>query len=376
MRLYYSDETFKKNGISLSGIPFLANDQAELIEPANRYLFHIAAVRGRTRSPTTWRTYASHLYEFFSFLEENHLSWDQISQDQIAAWRNSMLDRGLSRSTINKRITTTAAFYTWCLRTKLTHHLPFDHHDVLVSKPKGFLAHLDVSGNRVQANELTLRTHKLLPKFLTIPEALRFINALSPRRVQLVAYLMLLCGLRREEACGLDMRVLPSPAGHSAHKSIKMTLDPDITPTKGSKERWVMIPYVLTGHLFDYLMRERPALAKAYAKRHGCETTRLFLTKNGEGMSMDGLDVLFQRASAKSGVKCTPHRLRHTFGTYEFLRMSERKGTDGALHWVRDRLGHASIMTTEIYVHAADLLKHDDVDGYVDEVLMRMGGHR
>ena len=53
--------------------------------------------------------------------------------------------------------------------------------------------------------------------------------------------------------------------------------------------------------------------------------------------------------------------------------MSERRGTDGALHWVRDRLGHSSITTTEVYVHAADLLKHNEVDGYVEEVLQRVG---
>lgn len=373
MRLFSTDENFKKNGIPLPGIPFLANSEAELVEPANKYLFYIAAIRGRTRSPTTWRTYADHLYEFFSFLEENNLIWSCIGQEHIAAWRNMMLDRGLSRSTINKRITTISAFYIWCLRHKLTSGLPFDTQEVWVSKPKGFLAHVDVSGNRMQVNELTLRTHRPLPKFLTIPEAVRFIDTLSPRRVQLVAYLMLLCGLRREEACGLDISVVPSPAGHSPSKAIKMTLNPDSTPTKGSKERWVLVPYDLAGHLFDYMMRERPALAKIYTKRHGHESTKLFLTRDGNEMSLDGLNVTFQRASAKSGVKCTPHCLRHTFGTYEFIRISEKKGIDGALHWVRDRLGHSSIMTTEIYVHAADLLKHDDVDGYVEEILMKIG---
>lgn len=372
MRQFYTDENFKKMGASLPGIPFLANAEAELIEPANRYLFHIAAIRGRTRSPATWRTYADHLYEFFSFLEENGLVWNCVGQEQIAIWRNMMLSRGLSRSTINKRITTVSAFYTWCLRHKLTNHLPFDTQDALVSKSKGFLAHVDTTGNRVQANELTLRTHRPLPKFLTIADAVRFIETLSPRRTQLVAYLMLLCGLRREEACRLDIRMLPTPAGHAPGKAIKMTLNPEYTPTKGSKERWVMMPYDLAGHLFDYMMRERPMLAKAYAKRHGRETTKLFLTRDGDEMSMGGLNVIFQRAAAKSGVKCTPHSLRHTFGTYEFLRMSEKKGTDGALHWVRDRLGHASITTTEIYVHAADLLKHDEVDGYVEEILIKM----
>jgi site-specific recombinase XerD len=375
MRLFCTNENFKKNGVSLPGIPFLANAKAELVEPANRYLFYIAAIRGRTRSPATWQTYADHLYEFFSFLEENDLAWNQVDQAHVAVWRNMMLDQRLSRSTINKRITTVSAFYTWCLHHKLTSDLPFDTQDVLVSKPKGFLAHVDASGNRVQANELTLRTHRTLPKFLTISEAVRFVDALSPHRIQLVAYLMLLSGLRREEACGLDLHVLPSPAGHSPNKVIKMILNPDHTPTKGSKARWVMVPYTLVGHLFDYMMRERPVLAKNYAKRYGQETTKLFLTKNGELMSLDGLDVAFQRASKKSGIKCTPHCLRHTFGTYEFLRISEKRGTDGALHWVRDRLGHASITTTEIYVHAADLLKHDDVDGYVEEILLKMRHH-
>ncbi|WP_370678459.1 tyrosine-type recombinase/integrase [Comamonas sp. GB3 AK4-5] len=369
MHLFYTDKSFELNGVSLPGIPFLANADAELIESANRYLFHIAVVRGRTRAPATWRTYANHLYEFFSFLEENTLFWSQVNQEHIAVWRNSMLDRDLSRSTINKRLSTTCAFYTWCARQGLTEQRPFETQEVLVSKSKGFLVHVDATGSRVQANELTLRTQPQLPKFLSIPEALQFIETLSPRRTQLLAYLMLLCGLRREEACALDVRVLPTPAGHSSGKAIKMTLDPCLTPTKGSKERWVMVPYDLVGHLFDYMMRVRPKLVSMHRKRHGKETTKLFLTRDGAELSLDGLDVSFQRASTKSGVKCTPHRLRHTFGTYEFLRVSEKWGTDSALHWVRDRLGHSSIATTEVYVHAADLLKHDEVDGYVEEVL-------
>ena len=68
------------------------------------------------RSPATWRTYAVHLYEYFSFLEENDLMWNQVDQEQITVWRNSMLDRDLTRSTINSRVITTSAFYTWYLR--------------------------------------------------------------------------------------------------------------------------------------------------------------------------------------------------------------------------------------------------------------------
>jgi integrase len=60
--------------------------------------------------------------------------------------------------------------------------------------------------------------------------------------------------------------------------------------------------------------------------------------------------------------------LRHTYGTYELIRMTEKVGESKALLWVRDRMGHSSITTTEKYIHAADLAKHDDVDGYQSEI--------
>ena len=60
--------------------------------------------------------------------------------------------------------------------------------------------------------------------------------------------------------------------------------------------------------------------------------------------------------------------LRHTFGTYELLRMSQKEGQTKALLWVRDRMGHSSITTTEKYIHAVDLVKCDEVDGYQTDV--------
>ena len=48
--------------------------------------------------------------------------------------------------------------------------------------------------------------------------------------------------------------------------------------------------------------------------------------------------------------------------------MSRKEGGNKALLWVRDRMGHSSITTTEKYIHAIDLIKNDDVDGYQVEV--------
>ena len=374
MDLSFTGPEFKLNNVTFSGIPFLTDQDMKLVNVPNKYLYEIALVQGRTRSPRTWKTYGNHIYEFFSFLEENNLEWQQVDQAQIAIWRNAMLDRGLMRSTVNARIRLVSDFYRWTLRRHMIKELPYETRDVWVAKPKGFLAHVDASGNRVEANDLTLPAHKPLPQFLIKEQARKFINALSPRRNQLMAYLMLLCGLRREEVVGLNQRVLPNPSGHPSNRGLKMVLDPKLTPTKGSKARWVLVPYPLAIELWEYMHWQRPKLAALYRNKQGLDTDLLFLSHYGEPISLEGMNNAFRKASEQSGIKCTPHRLRHTFGTYEFLRLSETKGVDGALHWVRDRMGHSSIATTEIYVHAADLVNHDEIDSYQADICALLRG--
>lgn len=368
MKLFYTGPDFVWKGLSRTCIPFLCNREMELVQAPNRYLLYVATVKGRTRSPKTWATYGNHLYEYFSFLEENDLEWDTTNQTQIAAWRDSMLQRHCARSTVNQRLRCVHAFYHWAVVSEMTHSLPFSRQDVWVAKPRGFFAHLDVSGGRFDANELTLQTQQPLPKFLHMDKAVRFLEAMRPHRLKLMGYLALLTGMRREEVVGLDYRVVPNPSGHNPDKQLPMYLDATLTPTKGGKTRTVMLPYDLAVALWDYFLREWPKLNVLHKRKFNNESTRFFLSSKGEELSIRHLNNAFSRVSKKTGIDCHPHMLRHTFGTYELLRMSEKKGQSMALLWVRDRMGHSSIATTEVYIHAVDLIKHDDVDGYQDDV--------
>lgn len=336
----------------------------ELVNAPNEYLRYVATVKGRTRSECTWATYGNHLYEYFSWLEANGLHWDVINQTHMAAWRDSMLERGCKRSTVNQRLRCVDAFYVWAYRQRMVQSLPFDREDVRATKPRGFLAHVDASGGRSRANELTIQTHKPLPKFLHIDKAIRFLEALTPHSLKLMGYLALLTGMRREEIVCLDHRVLPNPAGHDTKKALPMTLDPAITPTKGNKERVVMVPYDLAVALWNYFCLDWPKRNALHKRKHGRESTRLFLSQYGDELSIRYLNNRFDRTTKKTGLKCNPHMLRHTYGTYELLRFDQKEGQSKALLWVRDRMGHSSITTTEKYIHAADLVQHDDVDGY------------
>ena len=142
----------------------------------------------------------------------------------------------------------------------------------------------------------------------------------------------------------------------------------DDRPTKGDRERLVKVPYLLAEALYEYFTWERPKLERLHVRKHRKSTTKLFLNQDGDELSVDAVTVAFNAASRRCSIKCTPHMLRHTFGTYEFIRMSTSRGKDQALFWVRDRLGHSSTATTEVYVDMAATLQDDVIEGYMNDV--------
>lgn len=364
MKLLITDSEFVWKGVARPGIPFLCDREMELVAAPNQYLRYVATVKGRTRSEKTWETYGNHLYEFFAFLEDNELAWDAVNQTQMAAWRDSMLERKCARSTVNQRLRGVHAFYEWAMRSGFTHALPFSTQDIWVAKPRGFLAHVDASGGRFEANDLTIQTHTPLPQFLHMDQAVQFLDGMTPHRLKLMGYLALLTGMRRAEVTNLDYRVLPNPAGRNPDKQLPMVLDGTLTPTKGGKARIVKLPYDLAVALWTYFCREWPKLNVLHKRTHGKESTHFFLSAKGEELSIRYLNNAFAKVSKKTGINCHPHMLRHTFGTYELLRIMQKKDEKLALMWVMDRMGHSSITTTEKYIHAVDLIQNDDVDGY------------
>lgn len=368
MNLFLTQNDFVWKGVARPGIPFLCNREMELVQPPNRYLRYVATIRGRTSSKNTWITYGHHLYEFFAFLEDNAFSWERVNETHLAAWRDAMLARGCARSTVNQRLRCIQNFYQWAMYNGMVSHVPFSVQNIWVSRSEHFMAHIDVSGNRFDASQLTIQTFSPNPQFLHLNKAIQFLEALSPHRLKLMGYLALLTGMRREEVVGLDYRVVPNPAGQDSGKQLQMKLDAAITPTKGSKTRVVMLPYDLAVALWDYFWHDWPKLNMLHKKKFGRESTRFFLSQRGEELSLKGFNNAFAKASTKTEIFCHPHMLRHTFGSYELLRMIRLNGERKALFWVRDRMGHSSITTTEKYIHAVDLIQNDDVDGYQADI--------
>ncbi len=175
---------------------------------------------------------------------------------------------------------------------------------------------------------------KKLPNYLSASEVERLLAAPNPRRTQglrdqAVLELMYATGMRASEATTLRLSSLDFEDG------IVRILG------KGSKERIVPMGRKARESVRRYLERGRPEWVK---RANGTEA--LFLTRLGRPMSRQSVWAILKVCAKKSGLgkKVYPHILRHSFATHLL-----EGGAD--LRVVQELLGHADIVTTQIYTH-------------------------
>ena len=146
--------------------------------------------------------------------------------------------------------------------------------------------------------------------------------------------LMYACGLRVSEAAALRL------CDVDLHDRIITVLG------KGSKQRIVPF-YALAGELLKrYLQEVRPQWMKE-------EHAVVFINQRGNGLTTRGIQYRMQLAAdaCALSVHVHPHMFRHSFATHLL-----DNGAD--LRVVQELLGHASLSTTQVYVHVTqDRLK-------------------
>ncbi len=109
---------------------------------------------------------------------------------------------------------------------------------------------------------------------------------------------------------------------------------------KGSKERIVPIGEIAASWIDKYYSEERQSLVKADTD------STIFLNRFGKPISRMGIWKIVQYYVKLAGIKknVSPHTFRHSFATHLL-----EGGAD--LRTVQEMLGHANIVTTEIYTH-------------------------
>jgi integrase/recombinase XerD len=172
-----------------------------------------------------------------------------------------------------------------------------------------------------------------LPKAIPVEDVERLLdaagyagNALALRDRALLE-LLYGTGARISEAVGLDV------------DDVDLTESTVLLTGKGSKQRRVPVGTYAAAAVSAYLVQARPLLAAA-----GRGTPRLFLNARGGPLSRQSAWAVLRTAAERAGLAAgiSPHTLRHSFATHLL-----EGGAD--VRVVQELLGHASIMTTQIY---------------------------
>jgi integrase/recombinase XerD len=168
----------------------------------------------------------------------------------------------LDPRTINHRLRTVRRFYDWCFKHGFIDRLPYDNVRVSISRPSGFLAHVDATGGKTATPHFMLRQLKRPLKFLTLEQCKECIVALSNPTHRLIFWLMLATGLRNAEARTFPDAYTFDPKFRrdlDGKAKLRIALDPADMRTKGAKHRSVDVPISLMSTLWWWSVKQRPA---------------------------------------------------------------------------------------------------------------------
>jgi len=202
-----------------------------------------------------------------------------------------------------------------------------------------FFKYLHTNKNLIDSNPAELletpKLKKSLPKFLSLEEALSFLQAIDgpfKERDYCMMVLFLNCGLRLSELCSLNIS----------------SIRPDHTLRvvgKGNKERIVYLNDACLDAIENY-MNHRPTEGVPPKDKDA-----LFLSKRKTRISNKTVQYIVKTTFDKCGLGgqgYSTHKLRHTAATL----MYQQGGVD--IRVIQNILGHENLGTTQIYTHVSD----------------------
>lgn len=266
----------------------------------------------------TLTAYAKDLEQFSAFLttECNVAQPEQADFRHVRSWIVSLVESGLDKSSVNRKIATLRSFYGFLMRRKVINLDPM---------------------TKIQA----LKASKKLPVYVEekpmemLLSEVEFADTFDGVRDKLVIELLYGTGIRLSELISL--------------KTVDVNLYDKTITVLGKRNKHRIVP--LTGPLFE-LVQQYTRLKEATFTGQA-DTSVLIVSDKG----VAAYPVLIQRIVNRHLSLVTtlttksPHVLRHTFATHLLNR-----GAD--LNAIKDLLGHSSLAATQIYTHTSlDQLK-------------------
>ena len=280
-----------------------------IAEHVTRFCRHLGAVRAA--SEHTLRAYRADLAELVAFLDEIDVADPrEVSSRTLRRYLVQLDERELASTTVQRKLSAVRAFFRFLQR-------------------EGHLAEHPATGLRKR------RTPRNLPGCLEVGEVEALLLApdletAAGIRDRAILEVMYSAGTRAAETVGIDKGDVDLSRGIARIRG------------KGKKERLAALGRFAVEALRAYLAdprrpRPRPQAGGA-----------VFLNLRGGRLTTRSLGRIVDRYALLAGIhrKTTPHTLRHSFATHLLDR-----GAD--LRAVQELLGHAHLVTTQIYTHVS-----------------------
>ena len=294
------------------------------------FLQHLASDRGA--SIYTQRNYQQALLEFFNWFKTERKeppNWTSLQRDDFRAYLRFLGRGNLSRAAIQLRFCALRSFYKFLIRRGHVETMPIKN--VTMPKLEKRLPKFLTAEQMVALLEAPLQDLELQLKAAGKTEAggkkKKVIQAAPFLRDVAILETIYSCGLRISELCGLKCEDVNWP-----EKNIRVR-------GKGKKERLLPIgaPALLA---IQKYWEELP--------HPGGNTLPVFVAEKNfrDAMSPRTTQLRLKRYLEIAGLdpKLTPHKLRHSYATHLL-----DAGAD--LRSVQELLGHAHLMTTQVYTH-------------------------
>ena len=263
-------------------------------------------------SPHTVIAYINDVVSFESFVKSEFDTEDlsEVNYSLIRSWIVSLVDNGISNTSVNRKITALKSYFKFLLKTKQIEVSPLLKHKSLKT-PKT----LQIPFSEKEVDEVL--------HLIKYPEGFEGV------RDKLIIDLFYTTGIRRTEL--IHLKMLNIDFSNSTLKVLG----------KRNKERILPLLPIIANQFKLYLTE------RAYLERI-TDNEYFFLTLKGVKMN-DSLvyrliNNYFSAVSEK--VKRSPHILRHTFATHLL-----NNGAD--LNSVKELLGHSSLASTQIYTQSS-----------------------
>ena len=279
-------------------------------DPVAEYLHWLRSER--RKSEATLRAYGSDLRAFVAWLGASGCELGDTTRLQLRRYLVELEQQGLVATSVQRKLASLRGLFDWLRERGLVAKDPAK----LLKGPKA---------------------HKRVPRFLVPAEVDQllgqpFDESAAGRRDRAILEVLYSTGCRVSECASMQLADLDLDEGFVRVLG------------KGQKQRLALLGGPARTAIGAWLPARKELLQAARRTDPGT----LWLNRYGRGLSARWVfqTVVDRARSAGLQVPLTPHGLRHSFATHLLDR-----GAD--LRTVQELLGHARLVTTEIYTHVS-----------------------